>query len=61
MPVNLHRLLGSFKLQPPLLESHLNLLLEDLALIGVMRCGIMPLAIFHMLELFFRWDLVVWL
>ena len=61
MLVDFHRPLRSFKLQLPLLKSQLNLLLEDFALICVMRRGIMPLAIFHMLELFFRWDLVVWL
>ena len=59
MPVDLHRLLGRFKFQPPLLESHLDLLSEDFALICIMRCGIVPLAVLHILELILRQDLVV--
>jgi hypothetical protein len=59
MLINLHRPLGSFKLQLPLLESQLNLLLEDLALVCIMGRGLVPLAVFHILELFFQRDLVI--
>ena len=51
MLVDLHSFLRSFELQLPLLESHLNLLLEDLAFIYIMRRGIVPLAVPHVLEL----------
>ena len=61
MPVDLHHLLGSLKFQSPLFESHLNLLSEDLALICVMRRGIVPLAVLHILEFVLRWNLVIWL
>jgi len=60
MSIDLHHLLGSFKFQPPLLESHLNLLSEDLTFICIMRRGIMLLEILHVLELVLRWDLVIW-
>ena len=59
MLVNLHRPFWSFKLQFPLLEGQLNLPPEDFALICIMRCGIMPLAVLHVLELLFRWDLMI--
>ena len=59
MLVDLHRPLRSFKLQLPLLEGQLNLLPEDFAFICIMQRGVVPLAVFHILELFFRWDFVI--
>jgi len=59
MLINLHSPLRSFKFQLPLLEGQFNLLSEDLAFICIMRCGIVPLVVFHILELFFRRDLVI--
>ena len=59
MLINLHRPFRSSKLQLPLLESHLNLLSEDLALICIMRRGIAPLAVLHILDLVLRRDFVV--
>jgi len=59
MLVDLHRPLRSFKFQLSLLEGQLNLLSEDFVLICIMRHGIVPLAIFHILELLFRRDLMI--
>ena len=61
MLVNLHRPLGSFKFQFPLLKGQLNLLSEDFALIHTMRRGVVPFAVLHILKLLFRWYLVIWL
>jgi hypothetical protein len=58
MLINLHRLLSfgrSFKFKPPLLNSWSDLLFEDLAIIDVVRCCIVPLAILHPLQLFCIW------
>ena len=59
MLIDLHRPLGSFKLQLSLLESQLNLLPEDFALICIMRYGIVPLAVLYILEFFFRQDFMI--
>jgi hypothetical protein len=58
MLINPHRLFSfgkGFKLKFPLLNSWLNLLSEDLAIISVMRRRIMPVAILHPFKLFCRW------
>ena len=57
--INLHRSLGSLKFKLSLLESQLNLLSEDFAFICIMQSCIVPLAILHVLELFFRRDLMI--
>ena len=59
MLVDLHRPFRSFKLQLLLLKRQLNLLPEDFALICIMRRGIAPFAVLHVLELFFRHDLMI--
>ena len=61
MSINLHRLFGRFKLEPALLYSRLYLLMVYLALIGVMRCCIVPLAVLDILQLLICLDLMVWL
>jgi hypothetical protein len=56
--INLHRLFSfgrSFKFKLPLLNSRLDLLSKDLAIIGVVRGHIVPLAILHPLQFFCRW------
>ena len=45
----------------PQTSISLNLQSEDLALICIMRCGIVPLAVLYILELVLRWNLVLWL
>ena len=59
MLVNFHRLLRSFKLEPPLFDGQLYLLMKKFAIIGIMRCCVVPLAIPHVLELLVRWDFVI--
>ena len=59
MLTNLRCPFGSFKLQLPLVESQLNQLPKDLALICIMRRGIVPLVVLHVFELVLRRDLVV--
>ena len=51
MLINLHRLLsfGIVKLDSPRFYSRLQLLPENLALIGAVRSCVVPLAIFHLL------------
>jgi len=61
MPINPHRLFGCLKLEPTLLYSRLYLLTEYLALIGVMRCCIVPLAVLDILQLLICRGLMIWL
>ena len=61
MPINLHRLIGCLKLEPTLLYSQLYLLTKHFALICIMRCRIVPLAVLDVLQLLICRDLVIWL
>jgi hypothetical protein len=45
MPIYLYRLRGIFEFDPSLLNGRLDLLMEDLAFIGIMGHNIVPLAI----------------
>ena len=59
--IDLHRLLGCLKLEFALLYSRLYLLTKHLALICIMRCCIVPLAVLDVLQLLIYWDLMIWL
>ena len=58
MLINVHRLLSfrTIKFDSPRFNSRLQLLSKNFALIGAVRSCIVPLAIFHLLQLFSWWN-----
>jgi hypothetical protein len=59
MLINLYRLLAFLQLDSFLLNSPLDLLMEDLALICTMRVGIVPLAVLLILQFINRWNITL--
>jgi hypothetical protein len=59
MLIDLHRLLALFYLDSPVFNSQLDLLMEDFALICIVRIGIVPLAVLFILQLFSRWNIMI--
>lgn len=55
MSIDLHRPLSIIKLDSSLFDDRLDLLSENLALIGMVRSCVMPLAVLSLLQLFSQW------
>jgi hypothetical protein len=60
MLINLHRFLILFYLNLSLLDGRSDLPSEHHALISAVRCRVVPLAIFLVIQLFSRWDIMIW-
>jgi hypothetical protein len=59
MLIDLHWLLIFLQLDSTLLNSRLDLLAKDFAIIHTVRDVIMPLAVLRVLQLISRWDIMI--